>query len=1225
MLIRPSGYNDGAQEYLESGVKSGREHSRDELDERVILDGDLDVTRAIYQSIKNNGQDRYLSFTMGFKEDEISYDTLLAVTLEFKQFITQGYREHELNFYAEAHLPKIKHIVDKKTGELIERKPHIHILVPRKNMLSGKEANPVGKYLTNEKYFEAIQEHLNQKYNLSSPRENIRFDPQSAASVLSRYKGDDFYGKNRDFKKNLIQAVVEGGINTRPDFYRLVESFGEIKIRNEGRDNEYVAVKLPGDEKFTNLKETIFHDDFIVRRDLKKPPLEKRIIQERLSAWPHRAREIKYVGKAGPGFRKTYRESSPETKALLLAQIEESFYRKYGDEYGSAKPTRNRERSPSEAEPQGPGGATDGLQVVPRRSVADRGQAEQTGSGPSSQLLPDHARVHLEPTGPGGNLGLRTSVRGGSPGSGGRRAAAGVPGTTEGRAGAPRRRVGSSGRHGGITPPYARNPYRVGTTADVDIYSQRLLPPRHSAYVSEPSRAGPEGSLPGTKKRRRSKGNIRKRDLPPYARSPHKVATSEDVERHSTKIFDVDLSGTPQSRRSTSASQSSRSLPPYARSKNRVSSTTDIEKHSQRLLGLFEFSGPIKPAPVISRAQPKPIRVNKTASNVAAYFNRQLASNQLSRAQRSAIKRLDQRFYQLKRVVVSDIRLTQQDKAQLVSVLIYERLKVRQSIEEQIDNQEDITMGSSQIRALMQEDETDKSPEFSISSGAMLGRALPIRERVKQFVTQIDKNVSEVEKEERERVLNAHDLYAKKARFSTNVHYLDKTTDKTIFVDTGKTIALRRTGLTESGVALALQMAQSRFGSTLKINGSDEFKKLVVEAAVKNNMDIHFTDKGMNARLAERRAEIELERTGGVIERPSELDKQTAQADPGAPAILTPVERAKEAGLNGHPMSDQIKVSKDELTAYVDGLTQRSVDFYKLQTETGIKLDPVVWAGLRSLQQSAEQAFTALKPQVASASPATPSADSRAVIRGVLLDHGRAPYQHDINKETSYYVAVKTPEGTRTLWGTGLEDAMADRAFQKGEPVVLEDLGTTPVIVPERQQDGSVKNVNAHRRAWSVEREGAESVQQTPSEKKVDDSPVASAVTRLRKFDLNLVEPNQVAEVTSAVNRIGALKPGDSKTAKAAAAKLANGHLEAFKSYIGTPAEMMMALTIKSGMDMNPHYQQSVKDNAPGDWHPIFEAAGLLASSVSQRETAQVDVTVPEKTVTVLEEERAID
>lgn len=44
MLIRVSGYNTGAQEYLEQGNKSGREFTRDELDHRLIIEGQLSVT-----------------------------------------------------------------------------------------------------------------------------------------------------------------------------------------------------------------------------------------------------------------------------------------------------------------------------------------------------------------------------------------------------------------------------------------------------------------------------------------------------------------------------------------------------------------------------------------------------------------------------------------------------------------------------------------------------------------------------------------------------------------------------------------------------------------------------------------------------------------------------------------------------------------------------------------------------------------------------------------------------------------------------------------------------------------------------------------------------------------------------------------------------------------------------------------------------------------------------
>ncbi|MFA0965375.1 hypothetical protein [Pseudomonas amygdali] len=87
MLIRVSGYNTGAQEYLEKGNKSGREFTRDELDHRLIIEGQLSVTRAIYESIPDYGQDRYLTFTLSFKEDTVSPELLKAVTNDCQELL----------------------------------------------------------------------------------------------------------------------------------------------------------------------------------------------------------------------------------------------------------------------------------------------------------------------------------------------------------------------------------------------------------------------------------------------------------------------------------------------------------------------------------------------------------------------------------------------------------------------------------------------------------------------------------------------------------------------------------------------------------------------------------------------------------------------------------------------------------------------------------------------------------------------------------------------------------------------------------------------------------------------------------------------------------------------------------------------------------------------------------------------------------------------------------
>jgi hypothetical protein len=1191
MLIRCRGYNTGAQEYLEEGVKEGREFTRDELDERVMLDGDLDLTRMVYDSIPNNGQERYLSFTMGFKEDHVSYDTLHALTTEFKQFIMYAYKDEEFNFYAEAHLPKIKHIRDKKTGEMIERKPHIHIIIPRKNLLSGNEANPVGIYTSNEKYFEAFQEYLNQKYNLASPRENIRIDPKDAASVLSRYKGDDFYGKNREFKQNLVKQVIESNVTSRADFYALVASHGETRVRNEGKPNEYIAVKLPDDAKFTNLKDTIFQDDFIVRRQLKKPPLDKGIIEERLQAWPQRAKELKYVSKATPAFRDRYKHSTDAERAQLLIEREHAFYQTYGEsndiESITVQRPRSHQRSVVEAGPERTTETANGLQDMSARSLADHGQAGTTGSRDGPLLLSTDAHVHLGQSYPGGDPGLRLPLRRGGRGgssserSGGR---AGVPETTAASAstgGARTRKAGSgtrASRTGDVVPPYARNPHRVASIADIEERGRRLFDPLKqpvdsqlvvalTVAVDTSSRAPPDVSdtkikpraarvrKPRKPRKPRGKGS-NYRDIPPYARNPHRVASIADIEERGRRLFDplkqpvdsqlviglaatVDTGGralaqsqTPpraprvrKPRKPRGNGSKTSEPPPYARNPHRVATISDIESRGQRL---FEpLKRPVESELVMKLAAIKPVSVNRNASTVAAYFNRQIEQNQLLPAQRRAVQRVNKRFFEVRRSIFSDDRLTRQDKAQLVSVLTFERMKAREAIQNPELHKEATYMGSAEIRSLVSPTPEEENPAFSIS-GPGASDPAPVRDRFKRLVKNLSLQVDDKTSKERERELSAKDIYTRKARFSQNVHYIDKKTDRTLFVDTGTSIALRRTGITEAGVSVALQLAQQRFGSTLTINGTAEFKHLVIEAAAKGGMDIHFTDKAMNDSLAARRTELEIEREGQAIEAstapapvtptiepaaaaPAPVTASNAPAAPAAPAVASPAAPAgptessfivgREAEwrtimklteadvlssatvmqLRGedHAMwlvasSDQTPAGMAMLTSYMENDSYR--ESFKSTIEdiyAKVASSPEAAQSLELAMTIAERIVNSVERQLSTAAPAAPApietVVDRKLIQGELIEHGPAPYQNKPTNGPSYFVTLKTETGNRTVWGTALEEVMQNEQFKPGENITLQDHGTVPVVIQVTGPDGAVTAKNAVRREWTAE------------------------------------------------------------------------------------------------------------------------------------------------------------
>ncbi|KPY76168.1 Orf54 [Pseudomonas syringae pv. spinaceae] len=299
----------------------------------------------------------------------------------------------------------------------------------------------------------------------------------------------------------------------------------------------------------------------------------------------------------------------------------------------------------------------------------------------------------------------------------------------------------------------------------------------------------------------------------------------------------------------------------------------DIE---QRARMLFDpLKRPADKALVFKRASIKALTVNRQSSTVAAYFTREAQHNQIAPAHRRAIRRIDQQYFALRRAVFSDQRLTRQDKAQLVSVLTFERLKAREQFHKPQPSIEVNLMGSAAIRNLLDDEKED--PGFSIS-GARGPGPEGVRERVKRVMDRFAKQVDPAAASQRARDLSAKDLYTRKAKFSQNVHYLDKQTDKTLFVDTGKTISMRRTGITEAGVSVALQLARERFGSTLTITGTAEFKKLVIEAVAKNGLDVHFTDKAMNQSLADRRAELDIERGGQSIGPATDLPRHVDDA-----------------------------------------------------------------------------------------------------------------------------------------------------------------------------------------------------------------------------------------------------------------------------------------------------------------------------------------------------------
>ncbi|WP_283392622.1 LPD7 domain-containing protein [Photobacterium phosphoreum] len=329
MLIRVTGGKAGIAEYLENGVKNGRDLSRDELDQRYIIDGDLSVTNSIINNMDNKGE-KYLHVTLAFKEDYISEETLQELTTEFKAFALRAYDDDEYNFYAEAHLPKVKSYVDKATGEIVDRKPHIHIVVPEVNLKTGKKLEPFGMVDNNKKYIDAFQEVINEKYNLASPKIEVR-PPTDKSTLVSRQKGDLFPSLNRDTKANVLNIVLEKNISSLSELSdSLKQSNYTVIVRNKGTDNEYLNIKAPDQKKGINLKEAVFQPTFLQLNKQEKekalnPDIHYRVNKsytasqehhKNLAHWENtRAYELRYINYRN---RKEYKSLNNTDKTNFL-------------------------------------------------------------------------------------------------------------------------------------------------------------------------------------------------------------------------------------------------------------------------------------------------------------------------------------------------------------------------------------------------------------------------------------------------------------------------------------------------------------------------------------------------------------------------------------------------------------------------------------------------------------------------------------------------------------------------------------------------------------------------------------------------------------------------------------------------------------------------------------------------------------------------------------------
>jgi len=355
-VITIGGGRGGFAEYMENGRKQGRDFHRNTLDDRVWLHGDLQVFESVVNGMERKGE-KYLHGTISFAEDSISEDTLRGVFNDIKEFFGAGCADDEMMFYAEAHLPKIKSYVSKEAGEVVQRKPHIHFAIPKINLLTGQTMDPLRMVRMQLSYIDALQEKINAKYGLRSPKESPRLF-KDASEIVGRLGGDMFVPVGRSLKQEILTQVIEQKIESREAFEALLKTYGDARPRNRGKHTEHFYVK-PGPDangkqrNGTNLRDPWFRPDFIAlptaekvaqlqadtsewqqayieaRAALATPEVYERELQEWFAT---RARENIRLNSGDRKQWAAYQLASPEEKIAILDRLDAEFLEKHTQE-----------------------------------------------------------------------------------------------------------------------------------------------------------------------------------------------------------------------------------------------------------------------------------------------------------------------------------------------------------------------------------------------------------------------------------------------------------------------------------------------------------------------------------------------------------------------------------------------------------------------------------------------------------------------------------------------------------------------------------------------------------------------------------------------------------------------------------------------------------------------------------------------------------------------------
>ncbi|MBY0240848.1 MAG: hypothetical protein K2X55_16165 [Burkholderiaceae bacterium] len=242
---------------------------------------------------------------------------------------------------------------------------------------------------------------------------------------------------------------------------------------------------------------------------------------------------------------------------------------------------------------------------------------------------------------------------------------------------------------------------------------------------------------------------------------------------------------------------------------------------------------------------------------------------------------------------------------------------------------------------------------------------------------------------------------------------------KDAFVDHGDQLLMVKGAEKEERAILgALLLAKEKYAGAFELTGSEAFKRVAIEVLAKYKLDVQLKSPEQDL----------LRKEAGGKQAQTEFTRATPE-HPAAPMDLAP-----------------------------------------LAARATTSASPIASAGAPQPHSTRPK-----EPLLAKPVP-TESADTSTdnLLQGRLLGHGAAPLKNAKDGKPSYFVQIQNPNGeSRTFWGLDLERALVKSGAQKGDQIVLQNLGRKPVQVnaPTHDNVGNVTGMGtviSHRNAWEI-------------------------------------------------------------------------------------------------------------------------------------------------------------